>query len=254
MQHINVLSVEDDANLSTVLKHYLEEENATLYQVATGQECLNMLREKSDIFDIVLMDLGLPDIDGRTLIPQIKAIYKGPIIVLSGKTSTTDRVVGLEMGADDYVTKPFEMRELMARMKVQLRKTATIAQASQAVQDYEQGQDSENNKEYTFDKFIYDTSKMMLRDNDGKMYDLTSGECEMLDLFLKSKGRVLSREYLFQQTRGDDYDAFDRSIDIQVTRMRKKLNDEPSNPKIIKTVRGTGYMFISDVTVREKAA
>lgn len=238
MKNTKILSLEDDANLATVTRHYLEEEGAHLVQVATGADCLAALKENS--FDIVLMDLGLPDIDGLTLIPQIQQLYKGPIIVISGKTSTTDRVVGLEMGADDYITKPFEMRELLARIKANVRRHPAAGDSPLENDGNGDGQI------YHFHGFSYDPAKLSLK-KDNQVVELTSGECELLLLFLSSNGRALSREFLFDRTREGNFDSYDRAIDIAVTRLRKKLNDDPANPQIIKTVRGTGYMFVASV-------
>ena len=238
MKNWNVLSLEDDENLAVVMRHYLEEENIKLTQVSNGGDFLSVLQKNT--FDIILMDLGLPDVDGLTLIPQIKQYHNGPVIVISGKTSTTDRIVGLEMGADDYMTKPFEMRELVARIKANIRRQPAYNGNKDQPQDDEA-------QIYRFGEWIYDASKLSLKNENGSIVELTSGECEMLHLFLKSKGRALSREYLFEQTRGDNFDSYDRSFDIQVTRLRKKLNDNPSHPTLIKTVRGVGYMFIADV-------
>ena len=240
MDKIKTLSLEDDENLAMVMRHYLEEEGIDLSQVTTGCDCLEAISNKQ--YDILLMDLGLPDVDGLTLIPQIRAKFKGPIIVISGKTSTTDRIVGLEMGADDYMTKPFEMRELLARIKANARRipAANDVSTSSALPVHE--------KTFLFHDFKYDGAKLSLT-REGQVVDLTSGECELLQIFLNSQGRALSREYLFKQTRGDNFDSYDRAVDIAVTRLRKKLDDDPSNPEIIKTIRGTGYMFIANVEI-----
>lgn len=231
--------------MALVMLHYLEDEGMKLTQVTTGADCLAKLKDNS--FDIILMDLGLPDVDGLTLIPQIKQLHNGAIIVISGKTSTTDRIVGLEMGADDYMTKPFEMRELVARIKANTRHRPSTNETLKGNDSSEQPQT------YAFGDWIYDASKLSLSKTSGEIVELTSGECELLELFLKSKGRALSREYLFEQTRGDNFDSYDRSIDIQVTRLRKKLNDDPAHAHIIKTVRGVGYMFIADIEVKAAA-
>lgn len=247
MVKLNILCLEDDDNLAVVMRHYLEDEGMQLSQVSTGAEFHEAL--KKDTYDAILLDLGLPDVDGLSLVPLLKQqCPNSGIIIISGKTSTTDRVVGLEMGADDYMTKPFEMRELIARIKANVRgRNATTEYATQS-------QTVDDNIMYHFGNWIYDTGKMLLTDKKGKPIDLTTGECELLQLFLRSKGRALSREYLFEQTRGDNFDSFDRSVDIQVTRLRKKFQDDPSKPTIIKTVRGVGYMFVADVDIEKQAA
>lgn len=236
MKNIHILSLEDDENLALVTRHYLEDEGYALTQVSTGESFLKAL--ESGDFHIILMDLGLPDVDGLTLIPQIKLKFNGPVIVISGKTETTDRVVGLEMGADDYITKPFEMRELVARIKANTRRQ------DQATANQNKQNQQPTVSTYKFNGWTYDSDKFSLKDDKGQSVELTSGECELLQIFLSSNGRALSREHLFEVTRGDNFDSFDRSIDIQVTRLRKKLNDDPKTPKIIKTVRGVGYMFV----------
>ena len=241
MNGLKILSLEDDPNLAMVMRHYLEDEGADLTQVTSGLECLSTIKEKT--FDVILMDLGLPDVDGLTLIPQIRTTFQGPIIVISGKTTTTDRVVGLEMGADDYITKPFEMRELLARIKANTRRQTSAPPITNSEEDV-------SSKKYFFNDYCYDIAKLSLM-KQSEHIELTSGECELLELFLNSKGRALSREYLFEKTRDMNFDAYDRAVDIAVTRLRKKLNDDPSNPRIIKTIRGTGYMFIAEVETKD---
>ncbi len=235
--NIKILSLEDDQNLATVMRHYLEDEGMDLSQVTTGADCIKAVNDNQ--FDIILMDLGLPDIDGLTLIPQIRATFQGAIIVISGKSSTTDRIVGLEMGADDYMSKPFEMRELLARIKANTRRAPAPDAATE----------KKSNSVFKFNGFEYNSAKLSLSQDNGPI-ELTSGECQLLELFLQSNGRALSREYLFEHTRDGHFDSYDRAVDIGVTRLRKKLNDDPSNPKIIKTIRGTGYMFIADIVVQ----
>lgn len=243
MPFARVLSVEDDENLSLVMRHYLEEEGYQLTSLNQGGQILAMLDK--DSYDIILLDLGLPDIDGLTLIPQIRQKFHGPILVISGKTGTTDRVVGLEMGADDYITKPFEMRELVARIKANMRRAGKNDNIKpENKQDASQGS---GQAVYVFNGWSYDSARYGLKSPTGEDIDVTSGECELLGIFLESHGRALSREYLFDVTREGNFDSFDRSIDIQVTRLRKKLQDDPQHPRLIKTVRGVGYMFIGTV-------
>jgi DNA-binding response OmpR family regulator len=237
VNNIKILSLEDDANLSIVMSQYFEDEGYYFVEAKTGQECLEKIG--SETFDILLMDLGLPDMDGLGLISQIKKHYNGPIIVVSGKSSTTDRIVGLEMGADDYIIKPFEMRELMARIKAHVRRQIKTVQTNINTE--------QETLIYHFDDFTFDEGKLHLEHSKTGFVDLTSGECQLLTLFLKSKGRALTREYLHEETRGNAYETFDRAVDIAVTRLRKKLNDNPSDPHLIKTIRGVGYIFVADI-------
>ncbi len=236
MSSYKILSLEDDANLCVVMEEYFESQGHSFITVNNGKECLENIQNQN--FDIVIMDLGLPDIDGLTLLPQIKQAYAGPVIIVSGKSDTMDRIVGLEMGADDYLAKPFEMRELLARIKANVRR-----------QNQPQDDDAHTTEKfiYHFGDFIFDEGKLTLTHAQKGQIEMTSGECELLQIFLKSKGRALTREYLHEETHNDSYESFDRAIDIAVTRLRKKLNDDPNKPTLIKTIRGVGYMFIAEI-------
>ncbi|NCT41475.1 MAG: response regulator transcription factor [Alphaproteobacteria bacterium] len=230
-----VLSVDDDEGLQTVLKHYLESEN---YVVATASNGMQLNDKLEDVnADVILLDLVLPDIDGLALIPQIRAKTQVPIIVLSGKSDTTEKIVCLEMGADDYMTKPFEMRELAARIKVVMRRNVSGAntndKASQA--------SSAKNETIKFGDFILDRNQFQLFDADNKSLEITTGEFQLLEALVLANNRALSREQLFELTRDGEFDSYDRAIDIQIGRLRKKLGD--NGPNIIRTVRGVGYMF-----------
>ncbi len=187
-----------------------------------------------------MLDLGLPDTTGLTLMGEIRAKVDAPIIVVSGKGDTTDKVVGLEMGADDYVGKPFHLRELSARIKTVLRRSAK----NETAPAKEETQEAEI---IEFDEWVMNTGRFEITGADKAPLDLTTGEFQLLHTLVKSANRVLSREQLFDLTRGDDYDSFDRAVDIQIGRLRKKLGDDPKSPRLIKTVRGVGYMFIGDV-------
>jgi DNA-binding response OmpR family regulator len=185
-------------------------------------------------FDVILLDLTLPDGEGISLIPQIKSKTKASIIVVSGKSDTTEKIICLEMGADDYITKPFELRELSARIKAVLRR----------VNDNERA-DSEEESSGKADKIMFngwclDRRQYQLFDEGQESAELTTGEFKLLEALLLSANRTLSREHLFDLTRNQDYDSYDRAIDIQIARLRKKLKE---NSNLIKTVRGVGYMF-----------
>ena len=229
-----ILSVDDDKDLQTVLKQYLEGEN---YVVATANNGEQM-GEKLDTVnaDVILLDLMLPDTDGITLIPQIRAKTKTPIIVLSGKSDTTEKIVCLEMGADDYMTKPFEMRELAARIKVALRRVENPANSNQEKESKEA-----KAEKIEFGGFILDRNQIQLFDSNNESLEITSGEFRLLEAMALAPNRALSREQLFELTRDGEFDSYDRAIDIQIGRLRKKLGDNGSD--IIKTVRGVGYMF-----------
>lgn len=238
MQKTTVLTVDDDPNLQVVLTHYLESEGYDVLCASSGKILKETLEKATP--NVILLDLVLPDADGFSLLGYIRTQYSYPVIVVSGKSDTTEKVVCLEMGADDYMTKPFEMRELSARIKAVLRRAEEKNNGRVANDDRK---DAKNTR---FGEWLMDRSKLQLFDRDGQSADLTTGEFKLLDTLILAGGRVLSREYLFDITRDTNYDSYDRAVDIQIGRLRKKLRDDPKTPIYIKTVRGAGYMFIAD--------
>lgn len=237
-QKATVLSVDDDRNLQFVVKTYLEDDGYKVISASSGAELDELSGQP---FDVVLLDLVLPDSEGFSLIHKIRLHSNAPIIIVSGKSDTTEKIVGLEMGADDYITKPFEMRELSARIKAVLRR-ARDSHTPSADKDA----NGQNTKIY-FDGWCLDRSQYQLFDKAGNSAELTTGEFQLLEALVMSAGRVLSREHLFELTREGNYDSYDRAIDIQIARIRKKIDDDPRTPKLLKTVRGIGYMFAGDV-------
>lgn len=236
-----VLSVDDDQALQITVAHYLEEDGYTVLSAFSGAEAVEKLKTESP--DLVLLDLVLPDEEGFRVLTKIKAQWSVPVIIVSGKSDTTEKIVGLEMGADDYITKPFEMRELSARIKAVIRRgepaqaPAAKTATSEAVKD----------KIMFGDGWVLDRLQYQLFDKKGASAELTAGEFRLLEALVMSPNRALTRDYLFELTRENEFDAFDRAIDIQIGRLRKKLNDDPKDPAFIKTVRGVGYMFCADV-------
>ena len=237
MRKATVLSVDDDENLQVVVGQYLESDGYTVVQVFSGKELQEKL--KPDCADVILLDLVLPDVEGFALISKIREHAKIPIIIVSGKSDTTEKIVGLEMGADDYITKPFEMRELSARIKAVLRRSAE----TQSNESSSGAQSSDQPDKVYFQDWCLDRTQYQLFDKENNSADLTTGEFKLLEALVLSANRVLSREHLFEITRGGDFDAFDRAIDIQIGRIRKKLGDDSKSSTLIKTVRGVGYMF-----------
>lgn len=234
MKKGTILSVDDDENLQTVVRQYLEDDG---YKVITAGDSASALEKTANSeFDVILLDLILPDGEGLTLIPQIQSKSKAGIIIVSGKSDTTEKIVCLEMGADDYITKPFEMRELSARIKAVLRRRESSNDSNAAADD-------KPDKIELGDGWILDRSQYQLLDDKGESAALTTGEFKLLEALVLSSGRALSREHLFELTRDGEFDAYDRAIDIQVARLRKKLKDDTTPPSIIRTVRGVGYMF-----------
>ncbi|MFN7112826.1 MAG: response regulator transcription factor [Alphaproteobacteria bacterium] len=243
-----VLTVDDDADLQVVMRHYLEAEGYQILSARSGAELLAKLESTAP--DIILLDLILPDNDGLSLLGQIRSKCSAAVIVVSGKDETADRIVGLEMGADDYLTKPFEMRELSARIKAVLRRTG--GNEAPANDKAAAAGNLAKAPRLIFGGWVLDRRQYQLFDSEGKPADLTSGEFRLLEALVSAPHRVLSREQLFELTRGgSDFDSYDRAIDIQIARIRKKLQDDPKNPELIKTVRGVGYMFTHDAKASE---
>jgi len=233
-----VLSVDDDEGLQTVVTHYLESEGYKTLNAGSGKQLFEVLKEASP--SIILLDLVLPDTDGISILAQLRGQKKIPVIVVSGKSDTTEKIVCLEMGADDYMTKPFEMRELSARIKAVLRRAEEIP-ASVVVANEPEA------KAIRFGDWVLDKARFQLFDMEGNSAELTTGEYHLLEALADAPNKVLSRERLFELTRASDYDSFDRAVDIQIGRIRKKIGDDPKDPQFIKTVRGVGYMFCGEI-------
>ena len=236
MQKGTILSVDDDDNLQKVVTHYLEEDGYKLVSAGNVKDALE--KTGSTPFDVILLDLVLPDGEGMALIPQLRAKTNAAIIVVSGKSDTTEKIVCLEMGADDYMTKPFEMRELSARIKAVLRRSGSN-------QNHNSETPAQKADKIFFHGWCLDRTQYQLFDQNMQSADLTTGEFKLLEALVLSANRALSREQLFDLTRDSSYDSYDRAIDIQIARLRKKLHDDSKTPGIIKTVRGVGYMLAS---------
>jgi DNA-binding response OmpR family regulator len=220
-----VLLIDDDEKLNGLLGEYLGQFNFAVRSVVHPDEGLNAL--KVDPPDIVILDVMLPDMDGFAVCRKIRESSRVPIIMLTARGEVADRIVGLELGADDYVPKPFEPRELMARMQAVLRRgSGVIAEERVRVGPLEVN---------------WTTSSARLN---GQLLSLTPAEFELLGMFVRNRGRVLSRDRIMDETRGIDWEAYDRSIDVLVSRLRQKLGDDPRQPAFIRTMRGTGYRFI----------
>lgn len=234
MQKGTILSVDDDANLQTVIGQYLEDDG---YKVVTAHNVQTALEKVTSMPpDIILLDLVLPDGEGLSLIPQFQNKCKAGVIVVSGKSDTTEKIICLEMGADDYLTKPFEMRELSARIKAVLRRM-------EPSNDEDQQAAPRADKIFFNKGWCLDRTQYQVFDDKNRSVDLTTGEFKLLEALILSANRALSRDHLFDITRDGKYESFDRAIDIQIARLRKKMGDDTKSPRLIKTVRGVGYMF-----------
>jgi two-component system OmpR family response regulator len=237
-----ILSVDDDEGLQTVVGHYLSSEGYSMLSADSGKALMDTLQTHSP--NLILLDLVLPDTDGVSLLAQMRGMKKIPIIVVSGKSDTMEKILCLEMGADDYMTKPFEMRELSARIKAVLRRAEEKAPSMNSTEQQE-----EQTKVY-FGDWTLDRAQFQLFDRKNQSADLTTGEYKLLEALVSLPNKVLSRERLFELTRESDYDSFDRAVDIQIGRLRKKLGDDPKEPSYIKTIRGVGYMFCGEIKTR----
>jgi DNA-binding response OmpR family regulator len=188
--------------------------------------------------DLVLLDLGLPGEDGFELTRQLRRNWNGALIIITGRGESVDRVVGLELGADDYVTKPFDLRELLARVRSVLRRAAPGAEP-----------DGGNGEvAFRFGHFLLFPQSRTLRTTGGETIALTTGEYELLRVLVEHPNRVLSRDDLMEHIHGRNAGPFDRAIDVRIGRLRRKVESDPSRPELIKSVRGAGYMFSARVS------
>ena len=234
-----ILVVDDDQRVRDMLCRYLEQEGFSVTGVEDG---VAMRRHLSDNpVDLVLLDLVMPGEDGLSLSREIRAESDLPIIMLTGKGEPIDRVVGLEVGADDYITKPFHLREVLARVRSVLRRSAT-----RPVTESESNSDDDSER-VQFAGWRFDMVRRELRSPDGSPVPLTTGEFNLLSALVKRPNRPLDRDQIMDLVKGQDWQPFDRSIDTQIGRLRKKLEADPKDPQLIKTVRGVGYVFTPKV-------
>jgi DNA-binding response OmpR family regulator len=232
-QATHILVVDDDPRIRQMLTRYFEGEG---YRVTTAGDGVEMnVAMRQDGFDAVLLDLSLPGgRDGLDLARDIRANSDIPIMMLTGRDDVVDRIIGIEIGADDYIAKPFHLREVHARLKSILRRRQpTNSKPAQQREDEIIG----------FEGWSLNTSRRQLLDPDGREVELTTGEFDMLAAFLSHAGRVLTRDVLMDLTRGRQMEAFDRTIDAQIVRLRRKIEADPQHPQLIKAVRGVGYIF-----------
>ena len=245
--HIAVL--DDEVDITTLLANYLQGRGYRVTPLHTGRDLLALL--ESDPPAAVLLDLGLPGEDGLVIARQVRERSRCGLIIVTGRGDAVDKVVGLEIGADDYVTKPFDLRELLARITAILRRTAGDEPAKPAAPVAVAAPAAASQRaRLVFAGFSFDAAARSLTDAAGQDVPLTTGEFDLLKVFTAHPGRVLSRDFLLEQTRGRGAGPFDRTIDVQIGRLRKKLADDPDEPKIIKSVRGAGYVLVSEVQVR----
>ncbi len=238
-----VLLVDDDPKIRTVVRKSLEGEGFEIIEADTAECALGVFA--GDDIDLVMLDINLGADNGFEVARNIRKTSQIPIIMISGKEEIIDKVVGLELGADDYITKPFHIREVLARVRAVLRRSQKANGSD--VENPRSGARRSGSRVYHFDGLSLALDSLELFGRDGKEQELTSADFRLLGVFLKRPKRVLSREQLMDLTGGIDWTPLDRTIDNQVARLRKKIERDPSQPNLIKTVRGIGYMFVSEV-------
>ncbi len=230
-----ILIVDDDERICRLLSRFLSREGYDVFTAANGKEMRQQWQASEH--DLLILDVMMPDEDGFTLAREIRAQSEVPIIMLSGKGDTIDKVLGLELGADDYITKPFEERELLARVRSALRRSATVMPAA----------DSSHHEAYSSDGWHFNTRSQELISTAGQAVELTTYEFLVLECLVKRSQQVISRDELLDVVANRDWNPNDRSIDVLIVKLRKKIEIDSKAPKLIKTIRGAGYKFIGKV-------
>jgi two-component system OmpR family response regulator len=234
---IHLAVLDDEVDITRLLAGYLQGHGFRVTQLHHGAALMDTMRD--DPPALVLLDLGLPGEDGFSIARQLREHWRCGLVIVTGRGDAVDKVVGLEVGADDYVTKPFDLRELLARIKAVLRRVAPPPAAAAATQP--------ERSLLRFAGWRLDRAARRLCNPSGQDVALTSGEFDLLCTFAQHPGRVLSRDFLLEATRGREAAPFDRTIDVQVGRLRKKLEPDAVEPQIIKSVRGAGYIMVPAV-------
>jgi two-component system OmpR family response regulator len=232
----HILVVDDDNDIRTLLAEYLDANGFITHTASNGTQMHKILQEAA--IDLIVLDLTLPGEDGLTLCRNLRAQSTLPVIMLTARGEPVDRILGLEMGADDYLSKPFEPRELFARIRSVLRRTMALP-PSMGTSDTRSAQ---------FAGWTLDTVARHLVSKDNVIVALSGAEYRLLKVFVDHPNRVLNRDQLLSLTQGRESDPFDRSIDLQISRLRQKLGDDARTPQIIKTVRNEGYVLATTVT------
>jgi two-component system OmpR family response regulator len=236
----HVLVVDDDREIRALLKKFLAKHGFNIETAGDGREATKALQDWR--IDLIVLDIMLPGEDGLQICRRVRATSNIPIIMLTAVGDEMDRIVGIEMGADDYLVKPFSPRELLARIKAVLRRTQSLPRGEN------QGT---SGSVLSFGGWSLNKTKRVLKNSDGVAVDLSGGEYDLLIAFVDHPQRVLNRDQLLDFSRGRIAAPFDRSVDVQVGRLRQKIETDPKNPEIIKTVRGGGYIFTPSVETDE---
>ena len=238
VQQTHILALDDDADLRKLLLEYLSGQDFRVSAVPRGQQMLAILQ--SEPVDLLLLDLRLPGENGMELARRVREISRVPILILSGQSDEADRVMGLELAADDYMVKPFSPRELLARIRAILRRSQ-----SNGAPNFHDDQV----RAFRFEGWELNLRLRRLTSAEGSAIPLTNSEFSLLCAFLTAPQRVLSREQLLERSRLHSLEVYDRSIDVTILRLRRKIEADPSNPALLTTERGAGYIFNSAVSV-----
>ena len=241
MSATHLAVVDDEAQITLLVANYLKGHGYRVSQVHDGASLFELMAADAPL--LVMLDLGLGDEDGLAIARRLREHHRCGLVIVTGRSDAVDKIVGLEVGADDYVTKPFDLRELLARIKAVLRRLEPDATAPATAAPAAAARAS-----LRFAGWALDTAARTLTSPQQHDVALTSGEFDLLSTFVKHPGRVLSRDFLLEATRGRASGPFDRTIDVQVGRLRRKIEDDPENPQIIKAVRGAGYLFVPAVS------
>ncbi len=228
---MKIILIDDDEELLELLRDYLEENSIEVKTALSGEEGLGMIEKEK--FDLIILDVMMPGMGGLETLKRINSDYPGlPVIMLTAKSEEIDRVVGLELGADDYIVKPFSSRELLARIKAIKRREEKFKGKSEALPEDSLPLKLDYKKRYVIVR--------------GEEIELSAIEFDILDIMLQNRGMVLSRERIMDLTRGKTYMSYDRSIDVNISRLRQKIEKDHQNPEFIKTVWGVGYIFTGE--------
>jgi two-component system, OmpR family, response regulator len=234
----HILIVDDEAEIRLMLRRLFEREGFLVSEAKDGAELFAVLHRQP--VSLITLDLRLGGEDGLELARRVRMKNNVPMVMISGKGDPIDRIVGLELGADDYISKPFHLREVLARVRAVLRRYEIGAEPSQT--DHRS-----NGPRYRFADWVLDIARRELCAQDGKRQDLTTAEFNLLEIFVARPSRVLSRDNLMDLLKGIEWSPVDRTIDNLVGRLRKKIERQPDSPDLIKTVRGIGYVFTGEV-------
>jgi len=241
----SILVVEDDPKIRKLLRNVMEEEGFEVIESDCSEGVFEALDQTN--VSLITLDIQLGSESGVEIARQIRQKSAVPIIMVTGKDDVIDRVVGLEVGADDYITKPFHIREVVARIRSVLRRTGEAGGKTISSRSGDMAERTDESPKFSFDGLIAVPDRMELMDRDGKECGLTSGDFKLLSVFMERPKRVLSRDQLMDLIGGQGWSPMDRTVDNQIARLRKKIERDPSDPKLIKTVRGVGYTFACDV-------